>query len=89
MWSVISAVAVLLAQAPQPAPSSKAHEWCFDQGKGAQLCQETETACNNLLEINSKGARGPCKPVEPPEIQVSPTEPPAPPNPARQTPTHR
>lgn len=89
MWSVIPAVAIILAQATQPALPAKSHEWCFDRGKGVQLCQETEAACNKSREINIEIAQGPCKPVEPPEIQVSPTEPPAPPNPERQTPTRR
>jgi hypothetical protein len=67
----------------QSAPPSKSHAWCFERGRGAQLCAETEAACIRLREINSEIAQSPCKDVEPPEIQVSPTEPPAPPNPAR------
>ena len=89
MWSVIPAVAIILAQATQPSPSSKSDKWCFDRGQDAQLCEETETACNKLREINSEIAHGPCKPTETPEIQVAPTEPPAPPNPATRSPTQQ
>ena len=89
MWLVIPVVAIVLSQAPQPAPPSKSQEWCFDRGQGAQLCEGIEAACNKLREINLHIAQGPCKPVEPPEIQVSPTEPPASSNPERQTPTQR
>jgi hypothetical protein len=86
MWPVIPAVAIILAQATQPAPSSK---WCFERGQGAQLCEETEAECNKLHDLNQEIARSPCKRIEPAVIQVSPTEPTAPPNPARQTPTQR
>ena len=62
MWSIFPAVAILLAQA-QPDPAEK---WCFERGqKGAQLCEGTETACNDLLKINTEIATGPCLQVEP------------------------
>jgi hypothetical protein len=89
MWSVIPAVAIVLAQATQPAPSSKADKWCFDRGQGAQLCEETEASCNKLCGINTEIAQSPCKPGRAPQTQVSPTVPPAPPNPASQIPTQR
>ena len=89
MAYMIPVVVIVLAQAAQPGATPKSDEWCFERGKGAQLCEQTEAACNELRENNSEIAMGPCRRVEPPEIQVSPTEPPAPPNPARQTPTQR
>jgi hypothetical protein len=89
MWATIAGVAVILAQAAQLGPGSKGHEWCFDRGQGAQLCEATEAACNHLREINPEVTQSPCRRVAPPEIQQSPTEPPAPPNPAQQTPTQR
>ena len=88
MWPVIPVVAIVLAQAAQPASPSTSHEWCFDRGQGAQLCEDTEAACNKLREINTHIAQSRCKPVELPEIHVPPTEPPGPPNP-RQPPTQR
>src|SRR5262249_25566620 len=48
---------------------------CFDRGQEAQLCEPTEAACSHLREINTEIAQGPCKRVEPPEIQQSPIEP--------------
>lgn len=89
MWAAIAGVAIILAQATLPGPGSKGHEWCFDRGQGTQLCEATEAACNQLRGLNTEIAQSPCRRVEPPEIQQSPTEPPAPPNPARQTPTQR
>lgn len=90
MWPLIAGVAVVLAQAAQPGPGSKGYEWCFERGQGgAQLCEATEAACNHLWAINPEIATSPCRRVEPPENQVSPTEPPAPPNPEGQTPTQR
>ena len=89
MWATIAGVAIILAQAALPGPGSKGHEWCFDRGQGAQLCEATEDACNHLREINTEIAHGPCKRVDPPEIQQSPTEPPPPSNPVPQTPTKR
>jgi hypothetical protein len=86
---MIPVLVIVLAQAAQPSPTPKSYEWCFERGKGGQLCEQTEAACNKLREINIEIAMGSCRRVEPPEIQVSPTEPPAPPNPARQTPTQR
>jgi hypothetical protein len=83
MWPVIPVVAIVLSQAPQPASPSKSQEWCSDRGQNAQLCEDTEAACDKLREINLHIAQSPCKPVELPEIQVSPIEPPGPPNPAR------
>ena len=81
---LIPAFLIILAQAAQPGTNSKPQKWCFErEQQGAQLCEETEAACNKLLSINTEIARSPCKPVEPPEIQISPTEPPAPPNPER------
>lgn len=88
MWSVLPILAIVLAQAAQPAPP-KSFEWCFERGKERQLCKETEAACTELRRTNADTATSACKRVEPPEIQESPTEPPAPPNPARQTPTQR
>ena len=62
MWSIFPAVAILLAQA-QPDPAEK---WCFERGQnGAQLCEGTETACNDLLKINPEIATGPCLRVQP------------------------
>ena len=73
MWSIIPAAAILLAQA-QPALGEK---WCFERGqKGAQLCEGTETACNDLLKINTEIATGPCLPVEPREERSGSTAPP-------------
>ena len=61
MWSIFPAAAIFLAQA-QPDPSEK---WCFERGqKGAQLCEGTETACDDLRKINTEIATGPCLPVE-------------------------
>ena len=74
MWSIIAAAAVLLAQA-QPDTTEK---WCFERGqKGAQLCEGTETACNDLLKINTEIATGPCLRVEPSMEQSGSTAPPA------------
>jgi hypothetical protein len=89
MSPMIPAFALVLAQATQPNPPSKSHEWCFERGNGAQLCEETQAACIDLRRINTEIATSECKHVEPPEIQVSPTEPPAPPSPEKQTPTQR
>ena len=89
MWAMIAGLAVVLAQGTQPGPGSKPYEWCFDRGQGAQLCESTQTACDQLRQANTEIARSPCKRVEPPEMQVSPTEPPVPPNPEQQTPTQR
>jgi len=73
MWSIIPVSAILLAQA-QPAPAEK---WCFERGQGgAQLCEGTETACKDLLKINTEIATGPCLQVEPLE-QSGSTAPPA------------
>jgi hypothetical protein len=56
MWSISPAAAILLAQA-QP---DLAEKWCFERGQhGAQLCEDTETACNDLLKINPEIATGP------------------------------
>jgi hypothetical protein len=78
----IAGVAVVLAQATESGPGSKGHEWCFDRGQEAQLCEATEAACNQLRALNTKIAKSACRRVEPPDIQQSPTEPPTP-NPAR------
>ena len=58
MWSILAAApAIVLAQA-QPGPAEK---WCFERGQhGAQLCEETETGCNDLLQKNPEIATGPC-----------------------------
>jgi hypothetical protein len=57
MWSIFPAAAILLAQA-QPDPALK---WCFERGQnGAQLCERTEAACNDLRKINTEIATGPC-----------------------------
>lgn len=89
MWVTIAGAAIILAQATQPGPGSKGQEWCFDRGQETKLCEATEAACNQLRELNTEIAASPCRRVEPPEIQQSPTEPPPPPNPAPQTPTQR
>ena len=89
MWAIFAGAALVLAQATQSGPGSKGHEWCFDRGQDAQLCEATETDCNKLRAINTEITQSPCRRVEPPQIQVSPTEPPVPPNPEQQTPTQR
>lgn len=90
MWSMIPAAVIVLVQAAQPGTDSKSHKWCFErEQQGAQLCEETEDACNKLRSINAEIARSPCRRVEPPEIQISPSELPAPPNREKQTPTQR
>jgi hypothetical protein len=89
MWSVIPALAIVLAQAAQSGANPGSVQWCFDRDQGAQLCEQTEAACNELRDINSEIARSQCRPVYRPTIGLVPTEPPAPPNPARQTPTQR
>src|SRR5438128_11064140 len=89
MWVMIAGLAVVLAQATQSGPGSKGHEWCFDRGQHAQLCEATEAECNKLRAINTEIAQSPCRQVETPEIQVSPTEPTASSDPARQAPTQR
>jgi hypothetical protein len=89
MWATIAGVAIILAQAGMPGPGSEGHEWCFDRGQGMQLCEATQAACSHLREINTEIAQSPCRRVEPPEIQQSPTPPPSPPNPQQQTPTQR
>jgi hypothetical protein len=82
MWSIIPASAILLAQV-QPAPAEK---WCFERGQGgAQLCEGTETACKDLLKINTEIATGPCLHVEPRVEQSGSTAPPA--SSEKQTPT--
>ena len=70
MWSSITALAIIIAQA-QPSPPAK---WCFDRGQGAQLCEETEAACNELRSINTEIAASPCKRVElpPPPSEKQP-----------------
>jgi hypothetical protein len=74
MWSILPAAAILLAQA-QP---DLAEKWCFERGQhGAQLCEDTETACNRLLKINTEIATGPCLRARPIE-QSGSTAPPAP-----------
>ena len=74
MWSIFPAAAILLAQAQ----AELAGKWCFERGQhGAQLCEGTETACNNLLKINPEIATGPCLRVQPTE-QSGSTAPPAP-----------
>jgi hypothetical protein len=51
MWSILPAAAVLLAQA-QPDVAEKRY---FERRQyGAQLCEGTESACNDLLKINPK-----------------------------------
>ena len=88
MWFIILAIMIVLSQAAQAAPASKSNEWCFDRGQNAQLCEDTEDACNKLREINTEIAHSPCRPVYRPVVGLPPIEPP-PPNPARQTPTQR
>jgi len=74
------AVAIVLAQATQPSPSSKSQGWCFDRGQGAQLCEETEAECNKLRDLNSEIAHSPCKRSGPTGVQVSSPKP-TPPDP--------
>ena len=82
MWSIFPAVAILLAQAQ----SDPAEKWCFERGQnGAQLCEGTETACNDLLKINTEIATGPCLQVEPRVEQSGSTAPPT--SSKKQTPT--
>jgi hypothetical protein len=82
MWSIFPAAAILLAQA-QPAPAEK---WCFERGqRGAQLCEDNESACNDLLKINTEIATGPCLRVEPKVEQSGSTARPA--STEKQTPT--
>jgi hypothetical protein len=72
MWSLIPAAAILLAQA-QPATAEK---WCFERGQnGAQLCEDRESACNDLRKLNTEIATGPCLRVEPKEEQSGSTAP--------------
>ncbi len=75
MRPMIPALAIVLAQAAQPGISSTSDKWCFDRGQDAQLCEATEAACNHLRDLNTEIAKSPCKRVEPPGNQVSPTEP--------------
>jgi len=86
MWPIIAGLTVVLAQAVQSGPGSKGQEWCFDRGQETQLCEATEAGCNQLRTLNTEIAKSPCRWVEPPGTQQSPTEPPAP---TRQTPTQR
>jgi hypothetical protein len=77
MWSIIPAAAILLAQA-QPVTTEK---WCFERGQnGAQLCEDKESACNDLRKINTEIATGSCLQVEPGLEQSGSTAPPPPPN---------
>jgi hypothetical protein len=77
MWSTLPILVIVIAQA-QPTPPAK---WCFERGqRGAQLCEETESECNKLRNLNTEIATSECKRVE--EILVPPTEP-APPNPKK------
>jgi hypothetical protein len=69
MRVMIAGLAVVLAQAS--GPGSKGREWCFDRGQDAQLCEATEAECNKLRAINTEITQGPCRRVEPPDIQVS------------------
>ena len=46
MWAIFAGAALLLAQATQSGPGPKGHEWCFDRGQDAQLCEPTEAECN-------------------------------------------
>jgi hypothetical protein len=81
MWSILPAAAILLAQA-QP---DLAEKWCFERGQhGAQLCEDTEAACNDLLKINPEIATGPCLRVQP-IGQSGLTAPPAPATPTTNT----
>jgi hypothetical protein len=89
MWPVVAALAIMMAQAPQPSSPQRSTEWCFEIGKGSTLCKETEAACTELRRTSAATATSACKRAEPHEIQESPTEPPTPPNPATQTPTRR
>jgi hypothetical protein len=84
MWTIFAGVAVVLAQAAQPAGGAKEYEWCFDRDQGAQLCEETEAACNKLRDLNSEIAKSSCRRVYRPVVGLPP---PPNPNPSRQTPT--
>jgi hypothetical protein len=35
MWTMVTGIAVMLAQAAPPGPGSKGYEWCFNRGQGA------------------------------------------------------
>ena len=84
MWPIISTLAIVLAQAAHPGINSKLQKWCFDRGQGGVLlCEATEAECNNLRSMNDEIARSPCRRVELPEIQSTPTKPPAPSNPEK------
>jgi hypothetical protein len=82
MWTIFAGVAVVLAQAAQPTGDAKEYKWCFDRGQGAQLCEETEAACNRLHDLNSEITKSSCRQVYRPVVGLPP-----PPNPSRQTPT--
>jgi hypothetical protein len=84
MWTIVAGIAVILAQAAQPAGSAKEHEWCFDRDQGAQLCEVTEAECNKLRDLNSEIANSSCRQVYRPVVGLPP---PPNPNPSRQTPT--
>jgi hypothetical protein len=82
LWStVLFGVAIAQGQPGLPA------KWCFERGQqGAQLCEDTEAECIKLRSINTEIATSPCKHIDRPEIQQSPSEPPTP---EQQTPTQR
>jgi hypothetical protein len=88
MWSILPAAAILLAQA-QP---DLAEKWYFERGQhGAQLCEDTKTACNDLLKINPEIATGPCLRVQPIEQSGStaPRAPVSPPDEGKALPRRR
>jgi hypothetical protein len=73
MWSMLPALAVVIAQA-QPSPPVK---WCFERDQDAQLCEASEAACKALLDINGEIARSPCKRVEDPLAPAPDKQPPS------------
>ena len=72
MWTIFAGVAVVLAQAAQPAGGAKEYEWCFDRDQGAQLCEETEAACNKLRDLNSEVAKSSYRQVYRPVVGLPP-----------------
>jgi hypothetical protein len=57
---MIPAIVIVLSQAAQAGQAAKSGDWwCFDRGQNAQLCEDTEDACNKLREINTEIAQSP------------------------------
>jgi hypothetical protein len=58
---MIPMLAIVLAEDAQPGTNSTSHEWCFDRGQEAQLCEPTDERCNQLRELNTEIAKSACK----------------------------